>query len=356
MKIHLFIDSLCAGGAQRQLVGLAVLLKKKGYDVAVLTYHKDDFYLSKLIENDIAHYYLSKAEGKKFRMFHVIRQLRNNKPDVLISYLSTPNIIACVASCFVKNIKLIVSERNTTQQIGKTERIRFFLYRFANVIVSNSYSQENFIKANFLKVASKTVTITNFVDTCFFKPAKNCQEGSIPTIISVGRITPQKNILNYLAALKNLVNKGLKFKAVWFGNTDREEYYNTCKLLIEQLGLEHYFEFKPATKHIKDEYLKAEIFCLPSVFEGFPNVLCEAMSCGLPIACSNVCDNPSIVEEEKGGFLFDPFDVNEITKAIEQSLGLSKEKKDAMKKNNRERALELFSEDVFVSKYLKIIE
>ena len=45
MKIVLFIDSLCAGGAQRQLVGLAKLLKEKGVDTEVLTYHKDEFYL-----------------------------------------------------------------------------------------------------------------------------------------------------------------------------------------------------------------------------------------------------------------------------------------------------------------------
>lgn len=356
MKIHLFIDSLCAGGAQRQLVGLAVLLKKKGHDVAVITYHKNDFYLSNLIENDITHYYLSKAENKKLRIFHVIKQLHKDKPDVLISYLSTPNIIACIANCFVKNLKLIVSERNTTQRIGKNERIRFLLYRFANIIVPNSCSQANFIKIYYPQLASKTVTITNFVDTCFFKPTDNYHESSIPTIISVGRITPQKNILNYLEALKKLVEKGLKFKAIWFGNTDQEEYYNSCKLLIEQLELKNYFEFKTATKQIKEEYHKAEIFCLPSIFEGFPNVLCEAMSCGLPVVCSNVCDNPSIVEEGQSGFLFDPYNVNEITSSIEQLLMLSKEKREAMKKFNRERAIEYFSEDAFVAKYLNIIE
>lgn len=356
MKIVLFIDSLCAGGAQRQLVGLGKLLKENCHDVIIMTYHKDEFYLPFLIDNGIKYCYISNGENKKTRIFHIIKHLRKLSPDVLISYLSTPNIVACIAKCFVGKMKLIVSERNTTQYIGKNERIRFFLYRLADTIVPNSYSQERFIKKNYPQLAKRTVTITNFVDTNYFKPLEENLKNPIYTIISVGRITPQKNILTYLVALKILVEKGYEFQAIWYGNTDNDEYYAKCRSTIDALDLKSYFEFKPATNHIKEEYLKADLFSIPSIYEGFPNVLCEAMCCGLPVVCSDVCDNPLIVEHGKNGLLFNPNKVEKMAVAIESMMSLSLEERNGMRTLNRERAVEMFSEKSFVDKYLQIMQ
>ena len=352
MKILLFIDSLCSGGAQRQLVGLSKLLKEKSYDVTIMTYHKDEFYLPFLVNNGITYRYISKAENKKTRIFHIIRQIKKENPDVLISFLSTPNILSCIAKCFIGKMKLIVSERNTTQYISLNEKIRFFLYRYANVIVPNSYSQEEFIKQNYPHLKEKIKTITNFVDINYFKPLNKKQQNNIPTIISVGRITPQKNILNYLASLKLVVDKGFTFKAIWYGNTDRIEYYNACKSKIEELELNNYFEFRPATKFIRDEYQKNDIFCLPSIFEGFPNVLCEAMSCALPVICSDVCDNYRIVGHERSGILFNPNKVDEIANAIAKMLNYSSKERESMGDFNRKRSIEMFSENTFIEKYL----
>lgn len=356
MKITLFIDSLCAGGAQRQLVGLAKLLKEKAHEVEVLVYHKNEFYLKFLKENDIKYRYISKAENKKTRVFHIIRYLRYNQPDVLISFLSSPNIIACIAKLFLRNTKLLVSERNTTQVVRINEKLRFFLYRLADNVVPNSYTQERFINKNFPYLKEKVVVITNFVETTYFNPLDNKVEVVSPLLISVGRITPQKNILNYLKALRVIVDKGFAFKAIWYGNTDDEQYYSSCKLLIDELNLHGYFEFRAATKQIKEEYQKADVFCLPSIYEGFPNVLCEAMSCGLPVLCSNVCDNSQIAEQDKSGFLFDPNRVDEIAVAIERMLNSSEVSRQKMSRFNRNRAVGMFSETSFIKKYLDIIE
>lgn len=355
MKITLFIDSLCAGGAQRQLVGLAKLLKEKAHEVEVLVYHKNEFYLKFLKENDIKYRYISKAENKKTRVFHIIRYLRYNQPDVLISFLSSPNIIACIAKLFLRNTKLLVSERNTTQVVRINEKLRFFLYRLADNVVPNSYTQERFINKNFPYLKEKVVVITNFVETTYFNPLDNKVEVVSPLLISVGRITPQKNILNYLKALRVIGDKGFAFKAIWYGNTDDEQYYSSCKLLIDELNLHGYFEFRAATKQIKEEYQKADVFCLPSIYEGFPNVLCEAMSCGLPVLCSNVCDNPDIAVDGKSGFLFDPNSVDAIVGAIEKILITNKEDCQSMGVFNRSRSVDLFSEKAFVEKYLSII-
>ena len=121
------------------------------------------------------------------------------------------------------------------------------------------------------------------------------------------------------------------------------------------MSLERYFEFKSATKSIINEYQSADIFCLPSLFEGFPNVLCEAMSCGLPVICSDVCDNAQIAVNGKSGYLFDPINADNIADAIEKILSQSDVELSKIGIYNRNRAIDCFSEEKFVNKYIDII-
>ena len=79
------------------------------------------------------------------------------------------------------------------------------------------------------------------------------------------------------------------------------------------------------------------------------------MSCGKPVLCSRVCDNPNIAKDAYNGFLFDPSSEDDITEAIIRYLNLSDDEKDAMGKASRELALQLFSKEVFLSKYKDII-
>ena len=103
------------------------------------------------------------------------------------------------------------------------------------------------------------------------------------------------------------------------------------------------------------QYQKADIFCLPSYFEGFPNVVCEAMSCGLPILASNVCDNANIVSEGENGVLFNPQSIDEISLAVITMLERHQEELNRMSSTSRLRAQELFSLKAFVNDYISII-
>ena len=83
--------------------------------------------------------------------------------------------------------------------------------------------------------------------------------------------------------------------------------------LIEQYGLEDTFVFHEPCSNIFEKYQESDIFVLPSINEGFPNVLCEAMSCGLPILGTDVCDNSSIVRHEENGYLIPSGDSIQLT-------------------------------------------
>ena len=348
-----FIDDLCLGGAQRQLVGLAGLLKSTGYEVRFCTYHNNGFYVDAITEQNISYDYMTTMESSFKRIPEFVRYLNKVSPDVVISYIESPCIISCIAKIVNSRFKLIVSERNTSQKNGFNERVRFNLFRIADYIVPNSFSQEKFIKANYSFLNPKVRTITNFVDTNKFIPTTQKPNN---TIVSVGRISPQKNILNYLRAIKLVKDRGLKVRFEWYGDTDNAEYQKNCVDLIDHLGLEDYFRFYPAVKNILPIYQGALALCLPSIYEGFPNVICEAMSCGLPILCSNVCDNPDIVGECINGFLFNPDNIEEMASAINRLCSMDNAILLDIKENNRDKAVNEFSAHNFLRKYQAIIE
>lgn len=360
MKIILLSDSLCAGGAQRQLVNLARLLKERDYTVIVATYHKIEFYKPFLEEYNVPYCYLSKAEGTKRRILEIYKFIGKEKPDAIIAYQPTPSIIACIVRIFSKRYKLIVSERNTTQRIGLNERIRFFLFRYADYIVPNSHSQERFIKKHYPALEQKIKTITNFIDTSTFMPLgpaySTIGNADCTKILTVGRITQQKNVVRYIRAIKDIVDNRFNIKVDWFGNYMDEAYYDECIKEIEKNGLGDIFTFHNATSEVLKEYQKADVFCLPSIYEGFPNVLCEAMSCALPIVCGNVCDNADIVVDGENGILFDPFDEKSISEGIRRFLLLPYERKKEIGANNRKRAVTMFSEDTFINSYEQLLK
>lgn len=356
-KIVLLIDSIGPGGAQRQLVGLASFLKDKRYDVTVAIYHDIRFYENQLIRANISLVYLEKAHNPLFRIWHISRYIRKLNPQTVISYLETPSICACIAKLFNHRFKLIVSERNTTQQTGRNERIRFNLFRIADFIVPNAYSQEAYMREKFPKLANKIVTIPNFVDLVYFVPPLERKRREVPEIMIAASIWPSKNTLGFIDTVSILKDRGCSFHVVWYGKSESNiEYYNKCHDKITQLGLEDYIMLKEKTSKIRDCYQKADFFCLPSFYEGTPNVICEAMACGMPIICSDVCDNSRYVGDCVNGYLFDPHDALSMANALERMLSMKDMDYKAYCQNSRIRAEKLLSNDKFVKSYINLIE
>ena len=355
-KILCIIESLGSGGAERQLTGLAVMLKEQGYEVEVVYYCKKEFYLPFLEENGVKGVLLNEAANKYKRYFAIKRYIKEFRPDTVVSYSPSTSMITCLMKFLENKFKLIVSERNTTQKNTWREKIRFFLYKWADVIVPNSNAQGRFIKENYPGLEKKIQVITNFVDTDKFSPSNE----EIPThdttnIICVGRLMPQKNIIRFIESISRIVNDGYKIHIDWFGQDLGDNYSEEVKLKNEENNLCSIFEFHPVSSCIEKEYQKGDVFCLPSLYEGFPNVLCEAMSCGKPVLCSRVCDNPTIVSEGENGLMFNPLDVDNMAEVIEKYINLSEEKKKDMAIISRKIAVDMFSKKSFINKYISII-
>lgn len=355
MKVLLFTDSLGAGGAQRQLVGLAVLLKQQGYEVKVCTYFDIDFYKQYLDENRVENEIIPNAGNTKKRIFAVRRYFQIEKPNWVIAYQETPSMVACLTKIMGCKFHLIVSERNTTQNMGLNERIRFCLYHTADAIVPNSYAQEKFLLKHYPWMRVKIKTITNFVDLDRFSYVKRVRH-RVPLIVIVASIWESKNTLGLIEGLKLLKNRGINFKVSWYGISEKNsDYLAQCRSKIEEYDLQDYIELCKKTKVIEKKYAEADYFCLPSFFEGTPNVICEAISTGLPIICSDVCDNSIYVKDGINGFLFDPHHPESIAISLSKALALNDEQYRLFCMNSRQNAETLLNSDDFVDKYIKII-
>ncbi len=355
-RLLCLIDNLGPGGAQRQLVGLSSFLKERGYGVTVAFYNDDPFYVNLLQANGVPYVFLDKAQKTTFRIWHVARYIRKTRPDVVISYLETPSICACVARLFNHRFKLIVSERNTTQHTGRNERIRFNLFRVADYVVPNAYSQESYIKTTFPKLANKTITIPNFVDLEHFVPPLERHRRKTPEVMVAASIWASKNTLGFIDAVAALKDKGFSFHISWYGlNTKHVDYINQCKSKIKKLGVSDRIELKEKTPHIREHYQDADYFCLPSFYEGTPNVICEAMACGLPVVCSDVCDNSKYVLQGENGFLFNPKDIDSIVVAFERLFSLNDQEYESFCHYSRTIAEQKLSQESFVKGYEKLL-
>lgn len=355
-RVLCLIDSLGAGGAQRQMVGLAKSLKDIGYKIVVAIYHNELFYADILNTHLVPYVCLDNASNKFFRLYIIAKYVKEFNPDVIISYLDTPNICGCYAKFLNRDIRLIVSERNTCQVTGFKEKIRFNLFRIADKIIPNSYSQAEYICNTFPFLTEKVEVIPNFVDLQKFSPYFHNRH-EIPEIIVVATIWPPKNTLTFINAIDILVKQGVSLHVSWYGkDATSVDYLNKCEKLIQEKELHKYISLLDKNSRIEECYQKSDYFCLPSLYEGTPNVICEALASGLPIVCSDVCDNPLYVDDGENGFLFNPNDTKSIASAIYKILRLSDEAYLDFCNRSRIIAEQRLSKERFIESYLKLIE
>ncbi len=357
-RILCLIDSLGPGGAQRQFVGLASMLSDRGYDVMVVTYHDDSFFKSVLIEKRILHCEVEEGLSSVRRIQKIHKLVKIYKPDCVIAYQDTPSLIACLIRLSGIKFKLIVSERSTTQVITPKDKIKFSLFRVSDYIVPNSYSQSDFIKKNYNWMVPKMRTIINFVDTDRFSPLPQPVESHSWRFVTASSVSKNKNTLAFIEAVNLVAKKGFRdYSIKWYGEVEESKALcEECRERIRKYNLSDIFEILPKTNNILEEYRKADVFFFPTLYEGTPNALCEAMSCGLFILSSDVCDNPRYVQDGKNGVLFNPKSIESMSEAFIRVLEMPHDEIRDYGKLSREIALDKFSKEKFINEYIKLIE
>ena len=167
------------------------------------------------------------------------------------------------------------------------------VYLTADKIILTSFYDKQYIEQKFRVKTSKVEVIPNCIDTDLFKYQNVLKEEN--SIIFVGRLETEKNIANLLEALS-----GLNLKLRIFGEGSLE---SDLKEKAESLNLKVEFHGVVSNERLLKEMNKSELFILPSLYEGNPKVLLEAMACGLPCIGTDVKGIAEIIEHKRNGWL-----------------------------------------------------
>lgn len=315
MKLAFYISSLSGGGAEKVLVTIANHYAKEGHEVHIVSLEKrKQFYV--IDKRIILHKQQNKGNSISvlIKDFLFIKNCFSNiASDVTISFLSRTNLLLLISRIFV-NHKLVVCDRNNP--LKEHSKVVFFLscqlYRLANEIVV----QTNKIKSYYPKYLQKKISvIENPLDMdSLNRQLIDGEESKEQTIISAGRLEKQKDFYTLIKAFKesDVASEGWKLKIFGQGKM-RQELENYS----ESLALGNEVEFCGPSKVLFREMKNSDIFVLSSFYEGFPNVLCEAMYAGLPCIATDCVSGPSeLITDTINGFLVPVGDVEKMAEKI----------------------------------------
>ena len=130
-------------------------------------------------------------------------------------------------------------------------------------------------------------------------------------LFSVGELNKNKNHATVIRAMAKNNNPKLHYCIAGRGNLELE-----LKELASKLGVANQVHFLGFRSDVTELYKCSDIFCFPSYREGLSVSLMEAMSSGLPVICSDIRGNIDLIEQNKGGYLCNPGDVNTFEKSI----------------------------------------
>jgi glycosyltransferase involved in cell wall biosynthesis len=218
-----------------------------------------------------------------------------------------------------------------------------FAYKFCDSAIVSSHSDKEYIRDCFKLSLDKINVIHNYIDTEIFKPLK--VDKFIDRLVFVGRLNKQKNIHNLLDSISK-ANLTLDI----YGNGDLQE---ELKLHVEKDQSQVNFKGVVSNSELPAILNRYQYFILPSVSEGMPKALLEAMACSLICVGTNVKGINEVIVDNVNGFLAKNIDNESILEAINKALNCSD--RSLITKNARLTIKESFSLESIQKKEMSLL-
>jgi len=341
LQILFLLTSLAYGGAETQVVRLAIRLKLRGWEVAVASLMPPKAYVEDLEAAGIPVFSLNirRKLPDPRPVLRLARIIRKWQPDVVHSHMVHANLLARIVRFLAPIPVLICSARS----IDEGGRFREVLYRLTDPLcdLTTQVSQaglERYVRMGAVP-RHKIRYIPNGVDTERFKPnledrLKFRKELGVDGFVwlAVGRFDPPKDYPTMLQAFARVVHKHSNTILLIAGDGPLRK---TMENLARELGIEKRTKFLGIRRDIPQLMNAADAYVMSSSWEGMPNVLLEASATGLPIVATDVGGNREIVLDGVTGFLVPPRNPEALARTMLRIMDLSDEERKEMGKRAR---------------------
>jgi glycosyltransferase involved in cell wall biosynthesis len=368
-KILYVIPKLGLGGAERVAVNLINESINLGNNVEVLLFKEEGALINELsnktkisiLDIEMNHFWLFKIST----YIKITNFIKNNKYDSILSCIRTSNIPLGISLNFIniKKMKIVFREANTFDEIllMSSFKSKIFLllmkiaYTQCHAIIANSIDTKkdllkyNIVEDKYIKVIGNPVVPQNIkalLTASINEPLFHTQ--GLKIVIAIGRLNIQKGFDFLIDSFRSVIDTDDTFRLVIIGEgPERVKLSNLIKLY----KLDNFIFLIGKRKNIYPYLYNSDIFVLSSRWEGFGNVLVEALSAGLQIVSTSCPGGPEmILENGKYGEIVKSDNIEDFSKSIVK-IG---NKKPFNKENQMYRAND-FSITNITKEYLKTI-
>jgi len=322
------------GGVEKVVYEIAKRLSRMGCEVSVATlgrntmdvYTVDEIKVYSLRSMDLTRIFnLQLALPKKIT--EALRLVEDISPDIVHAHniFFTTSLFGVLTKILYKRKLVLTAHLGSIRNLALTGHMKAFavtcyehlvgrvMFATSDAITAVSKSVQSHI-VTLGAPLEKTFLIPNGVDIEEFQPAFVRYDNNHVDVISVGRLLPNKGF-EYLVEAANLVVAkkpvGIKFRIV--GEGPHKKYLEG---LVRSKGLERYFEFMGKVPRVSDVLKEGGIFVRPSLTEGMPLTVLEAMASQLPIIATRVAGTPELITHNETGLLVDPGNAHQLADAI----------------------------------------
>lgn len=361
-RISLFVPTLSGGGAERAMLNLSEGLAERQYDVFLTVSRGEGELVSDVPDEvtlvDFDRRYLSTSVPD------LARHLRKTDSDAVISSTDAGNLVAIWAVAFsnkspttLVRVENMLSLRSTDYEKWRYHLIPPLLkifYRFADEIIAVSKGVAQDVGEVTGIDPEEIRVLYNPVVTDDLLQKRNHSvdhpwlvDDSEPVILSVGRLVPQKDYSTLIRAFGRIVRKR-DVRLIIAGKGDcRDELLE----LATDLGISHRVSMPGYVDNQYAYMAHADVFVLSSAWEGFGNVLVEAMACGTPVVSTDCESGPAeILESGTYGPLVPVGEFDRMAAAIQQMLDDPTDVRAL-----EDRAMD-FSQSTIVDEYVALLE
>lgn len=306
MKIVQVMPEFGLAGAEIMCEALTYELIKLGHEVSVISLFDYHSVITERLENSgVNVIYLDKKLGLDLSMIGKLKKvLKNLRPDVVHTHrycaqYAIPAANSVKIKCRVHTLHSIAQKEN-----GKLARILnkyFFKHNYLTPVALSPLIQQSIVQEYKLKKENIPV-IFNGVDLSKCIEKKDYETNGNFKIVHVGRFAEPKNHIGLLKAFE-LFNKEYSDSELWLIGDG--ELRSEIEQYVKENDLKNSVKFLGLQEKVHQFLFDADIFTLPSNYEGIPMTIIEAMGTGLPIVATKVGGVPDMLEDKISALLVD---------------------------------------------------